>query len=521
MAYDFFETLAAAKSWAAQAAERRDVRVSAEHSALLEELGQGARPPELTEAARPLLAAFIGGAGVGKSSLLNRLAGAEVAKAGAERPTSREVTVYLHADAGLESSLAKAPLARSVMRRHQREELRALVCLDLPDFDSVEPANRQLVFDWLPFVDVLIYVVSPERYRDAQSWRILRAEGWKHAWLFVMNQWDRGVPEQLADFERQLALAGFQQPLIFCCSCLEPEGDDFNRLLEYLPRLAEHNNAAALAWLQARERARRLRELLDDWRGQLRQGDFTALRAEIESAWQQQIARLEQGMAWPLSQLARAWAGQPGQIPQIETWDAWARDCFADAVDEIYALAQGRNLAGAELRAGLAELKTQAALAVPKQIEFGGRQGLLHPGNAGQRLLARALAACEALLPLAAMAAVAYAVYGGFWSGLQNQAFLGVDFAVHAGLLIGLSWLLPYFLHKKLQPSLEKAALAGLRRGLRLALAEQAVRVEQLLAAEERRREMLSGQLLELVARCEAETVAPVRDEGLLERVLL
>ena len=45
---------------------------------------------------RPLVVAFFGGTGVGKSSLLNRLAGEPIARTGVERPTSREVTIYLH-----------------------------------------------------------------------------------------------------------------------------------------------------------------------------------------------------------------------------------------------------------------------------------------------------------------------------------------------------------------------------------------------------------------------------------------
>ena len=46
--------------------------------------------PELQ---RPVVMAFLGGTGVGKSTLLNRLAKQTIARMGIERPTSREVTV--------------------------------------------------------------------------------------------------------------------------------------------------------------------------------------------------------------------------------------------------------------------------------------------------------------------------------------------------------------------------------------------------------------------------------------------
>ena len=47
----------------------------------------------------------------------------------------------------------------------------------MPDFDSIDQNNRHLVLEWLPHIDVLIYVVSPERYRDEKAWRLLFAEG--------------------------------------------------------------------------------------------------------------------------------------------------------------------------------------------------------------------------------------------------------------------------------------------------------------------------------------------------------
>jgi len=58
--------------------------------------GGDASPEDLFAEQRPLIVAFFGGTGVGKSTLLNRLAGDTVARVGIERPTSREITVYLH-----------------------------------------------------------------------------------------------------------------------------------------------------------------------------------------------------------------------------------------------------------------------------------------------------------------------------------------------------------------------------------------------------------------------------------------
>jgi hypothetical protein len=47
---------------------------------------------------------------------------------------------------------------------------------------------------------------------------------------------------------------------------------------------------------------------------------------------------------------------------------------------------------------------------------------------------------------------------------------VGTDFAINSIMLIAIAWLFPYFLQKKLQPSIEKAALKGLKRGFISAL---------------------------------------------------
>src|SRR5512137_2909472 len=91
----FDDLLRSARDWAQRAVDQHWLQPSdlRELTAL-----ESRSPGALFEPGshRPLVAAFFGGTGVGKSSLLNRLAGQPVARTGVERPTSREVSVYLH-----------------------------------------------------------------------------------------------------------------------------------------------------------------------------------------------------------------------------------------------------------------------------------------------------------------------------------------------------------------------------------------------------------------------------------------
>lgn len=87
----------------------------------------------------------------------------------------------------------------------------------------------------------------------------------------------------------------------------------------------------------------------------------------------------------------------------------------------------------------------------------------------------------------------------GYYQGIQHEAaWLGTDFAVHSAILIGLAWLLPFFLHRILTPSAERSALQGLRGGVKLALARLEGEVLGALDQLERdRREVLkSGEAI-------------------------
>ncbi|MDD1611021.1 MAG: 50S ribosome-binding GTPase, partial [Methylococcaceae bacterium] len=239
MAYDYSELVEKTKHWAQHAHALG--WLNSDTAQQLNEVDT--RSPDglfaSTHSARPLIVAFMGGTGVGKSALLNRLAGKAIAKSGIERPTSREVTLFHHHSIALPSLAEQLPLAKINLAQHDDDRKKNIIWIDMPDFDSTELHNKQQVLSWLPHIDILIYVVSPERYRDEKAWRLLLAEGGRHAWLFVLNQWDRGQLPQFADFNQQLQKAGFVEPMIFKTICTdEQQEDDFAQLESLIISLA-------------------------------------------------------------------------------------------------------------------------------------------------------------------------------------------------------------------------------------------------------------------------------------------
>ena len=97
MAYDYFNLVKNTQIWAEQTSALGWLKVDiANDLANIEKIKPEqlfADNSEQGKSIRPLIVAFMGGTGVGKSTLLNRLAGKVIAKAGIERPTSREVTL--------------------------------------------------------------------------------------------------------------------------------------------------------------------------------------------------------------------------------------------------------------------------------------------------------------------------------------------------------------------------------------------------------------------------------------------
>ena len=152
--------------------------------------------------------ALVGGTGVGKSTLLNALAGEEVSPASARRPTTDNPVAWVAAAAleDLRPLLARLGVDRP--RTHQRADLDRVVILDLPDIDSLEAGHRAAVEAALPRIDVVAWVTDPEKYADA-----VLHDDFLREWMarldrqvVVLNKVDRLTPDARDAVARDLAL---------------------------------------------------------------------------------------------------------------------------------------------------------------------------------------------------------------------------------------------------------------------------------------------------------------------------
>ena len=205
-------------------------------------LADGRLEPEDVEAARAVVAragarlglgvdttviALAGPTGAGKSSLFNALAGAELTPAGVRRPTTAAVS------AAVWGAVNPALLDwLQVARRHVRPESapEGRVLLDLPDYDSVEDANRVEVERVIELADLLVWVVDPQKYADAalHDRYLRRLAGHRDSMLVVLNQADRldpaGVDAWRADMRRLLTADGLDGLPVLAVSAREGQG---------------------------------------------------------------------------------------------------------------------------------------------------------------------------------------------------------------------------------------------------------------------------------------------------------
>jgi len=110
--------------------------------------------------------ALAGGTGVGKSTLLNAIAGENVSLAGARRPTTSDAVAWVPSSRRRELTGLLQWLGVSEVREHAGGAYRDVAVIDLPDFDSIAPEHRERVDALLPRVDAVAWIVDPEKYMD-------------------------------------------------------------------------------------------------------------------------------------------------------------------------------------------------------------------------------------------------------------------------------------------------------------------------------------------------------------------
>ena len=318
---------------------------------------------------------LLGGTGVGKSSIMNALAGESIASTSHRRPHTHQVLIYHHHTALLPSELEQATVPWQAIT-HNASSIQQIVLCDLPDFDSILTQNREKVLNFLEHLDVLVWVTSPEKYGDASFYEFLSATPKaRQNFYFVLNKADllfqaenvsAGYQPLLtvtSSFQQHIAQQGIIHPLLYTISTREVLADlplsPWNQFPALRAQLFQQRDTKEILAIKAANIDEEVRHLLSSVQQKL-----------LATARLQQVV---DGLNNELEELHRESTGLGRNLLSV-----WARRDLQEQlekrpVDPALLIGPGRWLA-------LLQSEWQRWVQAPRGIAETGRPGSWEPG---------------------------------------------------------------------------------------------------------------------------------------------
>jgi len=195
---------------------------------------------------------IVGGKDVGKTVLINQLAGAKISlDTDILDEGTREAVAYCHHQdlPVLKKRLSTEDVARIQFVRHERSELQNVVFIDLPDFDSRFMSHSEDARRFSKHLQGMIWITTPRKYGDHELLTQLEAIAQSHENYFVvLNKIDQleniaasdAVRQEIISYlNGQFSKRSIPEPNpdhFFIISALEPDLYEFKQLRDRLIR---------------------------------------------------------------------------------------------------------------------------------------------------------------------------------------------------------------------------------------------------------------------------------------------
>ncbi|MBW1721452.1 MAG: 50S ribosome-binding GTPase [Deltaproteobacteria bacterium] len=256
-----------------------------------------------------LTVGLLGGTGVGKSTLMNALAGENISSADHRRPHTDRILIYRHNEAPLPDLDLEGLPWREIVH-DSRSILQVLLC-DLPDFDSILFEHRDHVARFLEKLDILVWVTSPEKYADGRFYEVLAGTVKSPGnFVFVLNKADLLFKDEslemgydrmarlVENFRQYLTLHGVSDPLIYLLSAeevLERDPSTWNQFPIFRRDLFRQRDMKHIRAVKAANLDVEIRTFLDPLREEARnlevfQKILEDLQGELEKEFPRWIA---------------------------------------------------------------------------------------------------------------------------------------------------------------------------------------------------------------------------------------
>ncbi|WP_017583522.1 GTPase [Nocardiopsis valliformis] len=393
----------------------------------LVELGQEDLPEEVLGRAGQLLdhagarlrlsgehtvVALAGGTGSGKSSLFNALCGLELSQTGVTRPTTSKAHACVWGHEGADALLSW--LGVPTRYRHSRtsvldtgnSELTGLVLLDLPDHDSVRSMHTAEADRLIGSVDLLVWVLDPQKYADAAVHHryLAKMAGHGAVTVAVLNQVDKVAPDELeellTDLRRLLETESGVHPRVITTSTVTGQGirevreflsetvierralvdrlvADLDQVIEPFEEFYGEGEIPEMVPAQVRSRIQE---------GLAKAAGVTAVADVVET---NDVRRGKRRVGWPVArqvaklrkdplaavQLDFLRRDEPGVGGPVDAHEAELETVLGEAADQVSAEMPGlwRRRMRTAARSGVAELPTELGEAVAGAVGDPGR----------------------------------------------------------------------------------------------------------------------------------------------------
>lgn len=195
---------------------------------------------------------IVGGKDVGKTVLINQLAGAKISlDTEILDEGTREAVAYCHhKDApALQRRFSTKAFDRISYVHHDRNSLKNVVFIDMPDFDSRFISHREDTRQLLKHLQGMVWVTTPRKYGDHELLNQLEAIAQSHEnYFIVLNKIDQLENKAALDTVREEVISYLSRQCnnrkvpspdpthFFIISALEPGQYEFKRLRDRLIR---------------------------------------------------------------------------------------------------------------------------------------------------------------------------------------------------------------------------------------------------------------------------------------------